>query len=131
MMKKKLTAKKLPAKVVTAKKKKPAATEERLAKKAALEAAAQARQEKKDEGPPQVDLKTFSFPLNCKFMNGPVLYTVTRVRKDSNTEWRTVVSAAMGDQDYMLDTLRKDALNTPGFMVLEVGNVDNTDGSSK
>lgn len=122
MMKKKITAKKLPAKVLTAKKR--STTDERLAKKAALESAAQSRQDAKPSGPPQIDLTTFQFPLNSKFINGTVLYTVTRIRRDSNTDWRTVVSAAMGDQDYMLDTLRKDAMTTPGFMVLEAGDPD-------
>lgn len=72
-------------------------------------------------GPPKVDLKTFTFPINSKFVSGNVLYTVTRIRKDSNTEWRTVLSAQNADQDYMLDTLRKDALNDPNFMVVDVG----------
>ena len=72
-------------------------------------------------GPPKVDLKTFTFPINSKFVSGNVLYTVTRIRKDSNTEWRTVLSAQHADQDYMLDTLRKDALSDPNFMVVDVG----------
>jgi hypothetical protein len=72
-------------------------------------------------GPPKVDLKTFDFPVNSKYVSGNVLYTVSRVRKDSNTEWRTVLSANHGDQDYMLDTIRKDALRDPTFVVVDIG----------
>lgn len=71
-------------------------------------------------GPPQVDKKTFTFPINSKFMNAGVLYTVTKIRKDVNAEWRTVISAQHADQDYMLETLRRDAQD-PDFIVVDDG----------
>ncbi len=114
MMEKRITAKNVKVKEV-----KSSTKEARLAKKAVLEAAASKPQQ---SGPPKVNLKTFDFPVNSKFMTGNVLYTVVKTHKDSNTEWRTVISAVHQDQDYMLDTLRKDAARDPNFIVVELGN---------
>jgi hypothetical protein len=117
-MNKRITAKKLPAKVVKSSK------EERLAKKATLEAKAS---EPKPEPslPPEINPVTYHYPIGTMYMTANAIFTVIRVRKDSNTEWRTVVSANHGDQDYMLDTIQKDAKSDPNFRIVQAGQSDN------
>lgn len=117
MMEKRITAKKVPAKKMVSAKE---AKEARLAKKAQLEAAAQKAKEEASL-PPEVDAVAYDYPIGTIYMTANALFTVIRVRKDSNTEWRTVVSANHGDQDYMLDTIRKDAKNDPNFKIVQVG----------
>lgn len=61
----------------------------------------------------------FDFPIRSKFILENVLYTVVKISKDGNTEWRGVISAANAEQDYMLSTLQKDAAKDPGFVIVD------------